>query len=117
MRVAVSGTPISLLKEPTGATVGPASASTWASRSLVLVLPDDPVMPMVTRPPGSASATRAVARAARRGERVVDDQLRDVEVELGADEHGARSCCDGCRCEVVAVDPLPGQRDEQLLRA
>ncbi len=82
MRVAVSGTPISLLKEPTGATVGPASASTWASRSLVLVLPDDPVMPIVTSPAGSASATRPVARVARPASGVVDDQLGYVQRQL-----------------------------------
>ena len=47
IRVTVSGTPSSLLRLPTRATVGPAVSSTWLSRSLVEVLPqagdaDDP---------------------------------------------------------------------------
>ena len=49
IRQTVSGTPTSLLSEPTGATVGPAADSTLASRSFVLVLPEDPVMPMTVR--------------------------------------------------------------------
>ena len=39
----VSGTPSSLLRFPGGATVGPSRPSTCPSRSLVEVLPDDPV--------------------------------------------------------------------------
>ena len=49
-RHAVRGTPISLLNDPTGATVGPKASRTWASMSLVLVLPLDPVRAMVRRP-------------------------------------------------------------------
>ena len=47
---AVRGTPISLLNEPIGDTVGPSSSSTWARRSLVLVLPEDPVRSMAIMP-------------------------------------------------------------------
>src|SRR4051794_3489849 len=53
-RSTVSGRPSSLLKEPKVATVRPAAASTWASRSLVLVLPCEPVS-ATTRTPGSLS--------------------------------------------------------------
>ena len=56
-RHAVSGTPSSLLRLPTGATVGPAVSSTWASRSLVEVLPWEPVMPTTRRPPSTARST------------------------------------------------------------
>ena len=55
-RHTVSGTPISPLSELTGATVSPAVDSTAASRSLVLVLPDDPVMPTM-RSSGARSTT------------------------------------------------------------
>ena len=40
---AVRGRPISLLNEPTGATVGPSVDSRAAMRSLVVVLPTEPV--------------------------------------------------------------------------
>ncbi len=62
-RQTVSGTPTSELYDPTGATVGPAVASTVPRRSLVLVLPDDPVMP-TTAMPGSRRTTSR-ARAAK----------------------------------------------------
>ncbi len=40
----VSGSPTSVLKDPAGATVGPRSSSRVAIRSLVVVLPDEPVI-------------------------------------------------------------------------
>ena len=43
---AVNGKPISLLNEPTGATVSPMADSNDAIRSLVVVLPTEPVMPI-----------------------------------------------------------------------
>jgi hypothetical protein len=60
-RQTVSGTPTSLLSEPTGATVGAADARTLASRSLVLVLPEEPVMPMTVSSPCAAMTPRARA--------------------------------------------------------
>ena len=54
------------------ATVGPCSASTWASRSFVLVLPEDPVT-ATTRSPGTRSHHLVRDRAERRLD-VVDDQ-------------------------------------------
>ena len=53
---AVSGRPTSLLNDPTGATVPPSSLSSAWSRSLVVVLPTEPVMPTMAK--GSASARR-----------------------------------------------------------
>jgi hypothetical protein len=53
----VRGSPISLLRLPRVATVGPAAASSWASRSLVDVLPDDPVTPTTSMPSGVSSST------------------------------------------------------------
>ncbi len=61
-RSTVYGCPSSLLNEPGGAMVGPAVASTCASRSFVEVLPDEPVTPM-TVASGSLRAT-APANAA-----------------------------------------------------
>ncbi len=57
-RHAVSGAPISLLNEPGGATVGPAAPSTWAMRSLVEVLPEEPVTPTTTSPRSPARRPR-----------------------------------------------------------
>lgn len=53
---AVYGWPNSLLNEPGGATVGPSRTVSWAIRSLVVVLPDEPVSP-ITVSPGSRSTT------------------------------------------------------------
>ncbi len=62
-RSTVSGTPSSLLNEPTGAMVVPDGSSTSASRSLTLVLPCDPVMAMTTGSswPSTWVASRASA--------------------------------------------------------
>src|SRR5450631_2093498 len=48
IRQMVSGTPTSELREPMLATVSPWRCSTDHNRSLVLVLPEDPVTPMTT---------------------------------------------------------------------
>src|SRR5664280_1246883 len=61
IRQTVSGTPTSELREPTLATVSPWRCSTDHSRSLVLVFPEDPVMPMTTA--WALRSTRAWARA------------------------------------------------------
>ena len=61
IRLTVSGTPSSLLRLPAGATVGPAVSSTWLSRSLVEVLPCEPVMPTTRSPPAVARSTRCRA--------------------------------------------------------
>ena len=61
IRVTVSGTPTSELSEPVLATVSPWRASTEASRSLVLVLPEDPVTPMTVRSGLRSSRARASA--------------------------------------------------------
>ena len=60
-RSAVIGSPTSVLNDPSGASVRPYAGSTWASRSFVLVLPDEPVTPTTTTS-GSRSRT---ARARR----------------------------------------------------
>ncbi len=63
-RSTVSGTPISVLKEPMGATVSPEVSSSWASRSFVLVLPCEPVMPTTAVPVSSPATWRASAPSA-----------------------------------------------------
>ncbi len=64
-RNAVHGWPSSLLNEPGGATVAPAGASTCAMRSLVEVLPEEPVTPTTARPLSASSVTTLVARVDR----------------------------------------------------
>ncbi len=61
-RSTVSGSPISLLKEPADATVGPRAGSRCASTSLVLVLPLDPVSP-TTVGRGCSSPRRSNSRS------------------------------------------------------
>ena len=58
---AVYGCPSSLLNEPGGATVGPSRTAIWAIRSLVVVLPDEPVSP-ITVSAGSRSTTVRASR-------------------------------------------------------
>ena len=57
VRHTVRGTPISELKDSCAATVGPSPASTCAIRSLVLVLPDEPVTATTVRSWPAASTT------------------------------------------------------------
>jgi hypothetical protein len=64
-RRTVHGWPSSLLKEPGGATVGPIGSSTWAIRSLVEVLPDDPVTPMTVSPVFVSRSTASRASRAK----------------------------------------------------
>ena len=87
-RQAVSGTPTSLFCEPTGATVGPAASNTCAIRSLVLVLPELPVTPMLTIP--RARASRTMPRASQ---------------ERAATESSARMC--GTGASVTAMPTTP----------
>ena len=56
----VSGTPSSLLNERTLAVVTRVVASTEASRSLVVVLPTDPVMPITMASPPRAERSSRV---------------------------------------------------------
>ena len=60
-RSMVSGTPSSLLSEPIVAIVGAALESTAASRSLVLVLPWEPVSPATVSPSRSRATTWAAS--------------------------------------------------------
>lgn len=63
-RSTVQGCPSSLLNDPGGATTSPSGASTAATRSLVDVLPDDPVIPTMVSPPATSSAATARASLA-----------------------------------------------------
>ena len=60
-RSMVSGTPSSLLSEPIVAVVGATLESTAASRSLVLVLPWEPVTPTTVSPSRSRATTWAAS--------------------------------------------------------
>ncbi len=63
-RSTVHGWPSSLLNDPGGATTVPARSRTARIRSLVDVLPDDPVMPTTVRPSSISPVTDADASAA-----------------------------------------------------
>src|ERR687893_336787 len=56
-RSTVRGRPTSLLKEPAGTTVSPSGSRSWPSRSLVVVLPTEPVTATTRSSP--AARTRA----------------------------------------------------------
>ena len=79
-----------MLNEPSGATVGPSRASSPAIRSLVLVLPAEPV------------------------QRVGDQHGRDPGVARGEHRGGPGGVRDGG--VVVPVDVLAGQGHEQSAR-
>ena len=88
-------------------------AAAGAIRSLVVVLPDEPVMPTTVRS-GSRSST---ARASRPiAVRQVGDHDRRHAGDRAAAEHRDRAGGDGRGGEVVAVDLLAGERDEQAAR-
>ena len=116
-RSTVSGTPSSLLSDPSGAIVAPRRSASWPVRSLVEVLPDDPVIPATVRPcsPVSRPAT-ARASSAERGRHVRDDDGRDAAVQRPGGQHRHRAVADRGAGEVVAVGVLPGDRGEQPAR-
>ena len=126
-RSTVSGRPISLLNERTGAIVGPTLPHSWASRSLVVVLPTEPVMPTTRRslPPGSSATSRSRsqddAREVAEGLLDVGDDDARQHVAAGADDvtrgqHERGAGGDRHGGVVVAVDVLARQRDEQRRR-
>ena len=100
-----------------------APRSTAAIRSLVDVLPDEPVTPITCRPwsrtsavtDARASAASASSTAALSG-RVVDPQQRQRRRRSGAEPSTATAPAAPRRREVVPVDPLAAQRDEQRAR-
>src|SRR6516225_9886301 len=88
-RSTVSGWPNSLLNDPAGAIVGPRRSISWAARSLVVVLPDEP------------------------------DDARDRDGgqrDRPGSEHRGRAGRHGSGGEVVPVGPLPRDRGEQAAR-
>ena len=112
-----SGNPISVLKFAREATVLLRGARTANSRSLVDVLPVEPVTPMTWAP---SSRRQAVARFCRafRGSSAARttpscawfaSRLRVI----GRDEHAPGSGLEGLGREGAAVDVRAGQADEQ----
>ena len=113
-RHTVSGTPTSELYEPTGATVGPATARTAPRRSFVLVLPEEPVMPTTAspgtrrpRPPGRASAKASWVSATT---------THGTPSTGSLDERRDRPPLDRRRDEVVPVGVLADPGDEEAAR-
>ena len=115
-RSAVSGMPSSLLNDPAVATVGPASARTAASRSLVEVLPCDPVSGEHREAVVVAHLRDDVRREPLQGGLRVLDHDRRQPGRAGA-EHRDRSVGRGLRRVVVAVGVLADEGDEQAARA
>ena len=105
-RSTVSGTPSSLLNDPAARPSAPARASTCASRSLVLVLPDEPVTPTTVQVRAAGRRTRA-GEPAERGDRTSSTTTRG-HARAGAGRRGAATAParDGAAGEVVAVDAL-----------
>ena len=110
-RSTVSGCPSSLLNEP-GATVGPSRSVTWASRSFVVVLPDEPVIPAIVSP-GKAVDHRA-GQQRQRGLHVGDDERGHAGRLAG--QHSDRPGRHRSGGEIVPVHPLARQRGEQAAR-
>ena len=108
VRSTVSGTPISLLRLPSVQTVSPAAASTWARKSLVPVLPCEPVSASTV---GRSAVDDVPRQPAERPDRVVDDDRRYAG-RPGA-EDGGRTGRHRRRREVVPVDVLTRHRDEE----
>ena len=111
-RSTVSGWPISLLKEFCGATVGPSVAISCAARSLVVVLPADPVMPAITSP-GRRSTTALARRPSAAGTSsamsagVPVGRVPSVTTAPAAAAAAAKSC-PSARSPASAANSAPG---------
>ena len=111
-RSTVSGRPISLLCDPAGATVAPTATSTWAMRSLVDVLPEDPVTPttvQVRQPVERPLRARRPRAAWGSG----DHDAAAPAARAGRAPADRTEPLDRLDDEVVAVDPLALDGDEQ----
>ena len=111
-RSTVSGWPNSLLNEPAGAIVGPSRSTSWAARSLVEVLPDDPVMPAI-RTAGSASTTDLASAASAAGTSATSTEgtgtgrVASTAVAPAATATAAKSCPSD-RSPATAANSPPG---------
>ena len=137
-RNTVHGWPSSLLNEPGGATTSPSGASTAASRSLVEVLPDEPVMPTMVSPPSTSSAATAAASRASAASTaapapsvscsstlaaawILSSGALGLTTIAGTPTGRAASTADGARAhrgrgEIVAVRACARQRQEEPAR-
>ena len=105
---------MSLLYDPGGLTVGPAAASTWPSRSLVEVLPEEPVMPdaCAGRRRSAGACTPAASRpSAATGSATTTQGSASSGRVASAATAPAAAAAPRKSC---AVDPLAGERDEQV---
>ena len=101
-RSTVIGSPISLLNDPAARRSVRAGSRTCASRSLVQVLPDEPVMPTTATGRGRGRAARP-GQPAQRGDDVVDDE-QGAAARAAAAEHRHRTGGERRRRVVVPVD-------------
>src|ERR1700733_4211264 len=104
----VSGSPISLLKKREVAIVGASRSRIWASRSLVVVLPTDPVSAMTT---GLSRSRTSPASFGQRADHVIHQHARPVDRAGAQHRDGAGRIRRGC--EVVAVAAHSGDGREQ----
>ena len=118
-RSTVSGCPSSLLNEPGGATVGPSRSATWASRSLVVVLPDEPVIAAIVswgrrsttaRASGaSAACTSGTTSAGTPAGRLVS------AATAPADTAAAAKSCPSARSPGSAANSAPGPASRESM--
>ncbi len=104
---AVSGSPISLLSEPGVHTVGALCWSTWAMRSLVLVLPAEPVRATTVAPSRRTTWRARAPRAACTS----STTIAGTPTGRAPARPGAR--LDHRRGEVVPVGALADEGDEE----
>ena len=113
----VKGTPTSVLKDPTAATVRPAELSTCARRSLVLVFPLDPVMAMTLHfslcsRTQCASAPRASTGSPTTMQGASSGRLANTAVAPLATALAAKSCPSTFAPRIATnIDPGPTCRE------
>ncbi len=93
-------------------TVGPSVSTSCAVRSLVVVLPADPVIPAMVRP--GRRRTTAAARSASAA--WTSGTISAGAADRAGGQHGGRPGGHGRGGEVVAVGAVAGQRREQRAR-
>ena len=111
-RSTVSGWPNSLLNDPAGAIVGPRRSTSWAATSLVVVLPDEPVMPAIAAAGSAAitnlaSAARAAGTSVTRTDGTGTGRVASTATAPAATAAGAKSC-PSARSPATAANRPPG---------
>jgi hypothetical protein len=118
-RSTVSGNPNSLFQEPSGEMVGPSRSTSWAVRSLVEVLPAEPVRP-ATVTAGSraitswASLARAVGTSSTSSPGTPAGRVPSIAVAPASRAAAAKSCPSTCSPSTAANSPPAPARRESM---